>query len=1285
KHLRDVASALALLHSRRLLHRDITPRNVRLTEQGRAKLIDFGTLAAFGTTNEIVGTPSFIAPEAVYGAALDQRADLFSLGALAYWLLTGQRAYPARSLRELPFCWKSPPPPPSGLVSGIPPELEALVMSLLRVDPLARPSSAAAVIEALTSVADLEVEERQREAESYLASCALVARDDELQRLRASLTRAVEGRGSAVLIEAEAGMGKTRLLRELALEAQLQSATVLLVNAREEAGAYGVARSLGLALLRALPEEAVRESKPYAGVLGHLSEELHRRLGGGALEAVPALLSEGRARILDALQRWMLAVSTHQPLLVAVDNVHLADENSAAFVAALAKEARTRRLLIAATLSPSHEKRSASSVRILRQGATRVRLGNLRASQVNELVRSLFGNPAHTSRFAKWLYERSAGSPFECLELARYAVSREIIKYVDGAWILPQELAGIDLPSRLDDVLAARISRLSPKARELAGALSIEPGNVSLERCLLLAEGMAERETYAALDELVAEDILAGAREGYRFSHEALRQTLERAMPEAARQQLHRRVADVLLTRTKTDPGTRFEAAFHLVSAGDRSRGADLLAETGLDPQLSREHVEQTVRGLQTALEIYEAEGRSNYHTVPVLLQLCILSYYVDWRLVQQYGERAVDLGFELTGLTLAHRLRRFLGAKLALVVALIVTGVRFARARRKTGAKASLKETITLACTAGPAVLGVAATCMDAETSGRLILRLRPLRYFGQRHVGGVLYEFCSCLHQLNLGRLHVYERLRKVTEVLATPGTVKGLSESARKAFYAGALISQATQEVGRLDGRSLETADRVEALGLKLFASGADQIRFLYHASRGEVDLAERYRERIELHAVQGGSTWQAEIFVPVVMGIPAIVTRDVIAARRCYELVEQQAKGIPSLAIHASHMRALYLFLRGETRASLELCEQVVQGWQPRQRIMWQYPFGLQAAILNGLGEHARARDVCLDALRRRTPEDAAFVVFFAELERELALAEVGLGATAEAAQRIDAALAASATADNPLYLGTLHRTRAEIALAAEDAERFREHLDAMGAWVRRTANPTLILQWERLMDAGLRSGVLSERLGDPESAIGPSTGGRSTGEYPSARTIIAADDVDARSFSDLLLKVLDQAQANHGFLYLARAGGVELAAQRAVGEPPEWLWDEVAESIRNLEDRLESSTSHERSARSHQEYSGDVSADESDVTITIESGAPIQVQMGMHFYRILLLVTHQHAAPKVVGAVALELDPQAPANFRTESLARVADAIADLMNRAPSAARSEPPVPRTLAT
>src|SRR5262245_8004194 len=57
RHLRDVASSLALIHAHRLVHRDISPRNVRLTPDGRAKLIDFGALTAFGPASDVVGTP----------------------------------------------------------------------------------------------------------------------------------------------------------------------------------------------------------------------------------------------------------------------------------------------------------------------------------------------------------------------------------------------------------------------------------------------------------------------------------------------------------------------------------------------------------------------------------------------------------------------------------------------------------------------------------------------------------------------------------------------------------------------------------------------------------------------------------------------------------------------------------------------------------------------------------------------------------------------------------------------------------------------------------------------------------------------------------------------------------------------------------------------------------------------------------------------------------------------------------------------------------------------------
>src|SRR5262249_5584901 len=125
-------------------------------------------------------------------------------------------------------------------------------------------------------------------------------------------------------------------------------------------------------------------------------------------------------------------------------------------------------------------------LRALRKRSGHLKLAGLSAAACEELVRSLFGDVVNTGRTAKLLHDRSAGNPGQCMDIARLLVRKQIARYVGGTWVLPLEVKADELPSRMEEVLAARFSELSAGARELAEALSIHTKRVSLERCLAL-------------------------------------------------------------------------------------------------------------------------------------------------------------------------------------------------------------------------------------------------------------------------------------------------------------------------------------------------------------------------------------------------------------------------------------------------------------------------------------------------------------------------------------------------------------------------------------------------------------------------------------------------------------------------------------------------------------------------------------------------------------------------------------------------------------------------------
>ena len=191
---RDICSALSLVHSRRLVYRDLNPRNVHCNNEGRAKLIDFGALAPVGPSKQVVGTPAYCAPETLELAPLDARTDLYSVGATLYFMLTGRHAYPARSFEQLRSMWEGRPMRPSEITADLPAALDDLVMDLLHPEPSVRPANAAEVMEQLAVIGGGTLQEVPSVTLAYLSAPQLVGRETALSRTRTKITRAARSR-----------------------------------------------------------------------------------------------------------------------------------------------------------------------------------------------------------------------------------------------------------------------------------------------------------------------------------------------------------------------------------------------------------------------------------------------------------------------------------------------------------------------------------------------------------------------------------------------------------------------------------------------------------------------------------------------------------------------------------------------------------------------------------------------------------------------------------------------------------------------------------------------------------------------------------------------------------------------------------------------------------------------------------------------------------------------------------------------------------------------------------
>jgi tetratricopeptide (TPR) repeat protein len=579
--LRQLVQGVQAIHAAGKVHRDLKPSNVLVTPKGRLVILDFGVAADLSRvepalppgTGEMVGTASYMAPEqATANDSPASASDWYSVGVMLYEALVGRRPFVGSAVDVVSLKIAMDPPPPSECVSGVPPDLDALCMELLRRDPTQRPNGD----EILQQLGGAPTSAPPAPPPGEDAGGLIVGRDDELRALHEAARAAAGGRSVTVLVGGGPGMGRSTIVHGFLDElAEDDHAVILRGRAYER---------------EAVPYKAVDE------VVDALSRHLMRQADGGqpallpddvwavarlfpVLRRVPGVpptssASKGdadarslRHRAFGALRELLASMAEVKPLVVLVDDAHWGDLDSAALLLELVRPPDAPPLLLLMTYEDGESDKSPlmSEMRRLWPGGElrEVTLGPLGTADAQRLALTLLGATDERSQgIAQAVAREARGNPFLIEELVRS--NRNRISANDQTLVL----------MTLDEVVGHRLERLPHEAKHLIEMVAVggRPLPISV---LATASGIGDgiNDAVALLGyERLARTTIRDGREAIEATHDRIRETIAQRLPAAVVREHHRRLASAL----EGTPSADLEAlATHMLGAGDTQRAAE--------------------------------------------------------------------------------------------------------------------------------------------------------------------------------------------------------------------------------------------------------------------------------------------------------------------------------------------------------------------------------------------------------------------------------------------------------------------------------------------------------------------------------------------------------------------------------------------------------------------------------------------------------------------------------------------------------------------------------------
>src|SRR3954469_1200707 len=656
-----LSRAVAAMHARGVIHRDIHPGNIVCARDGAPCLVDFSRATTFAEIrpefahhSEIVGTWPYVAPEQTgrTGRTVDHRADLYALGATLYEVATGNAPFGAGDpLRLIHDHLARVPVPPAQRNAAIPPFLSEIVTHLLEKEPDKRYQSANGVVHDLTAAAAAGAAAERGPATAVRVGghdiplrlhppSRLVGRDREVQTLHDAFQGSLVGSCRGLLVSGAPGVGKTALVDQL--RSMVAQANGWFVTGKfdqyQRDVAFNAAYQAFQALARLLlaePDAQLNQLRPAilqalgrnAGLLTAVIPEWSSVLGL-APDPGDAVTAQARAQrvAVDALR----AVATpERPLVLVMDDLQWGGRTPLGLINVLFGEQPIEGLLFVgayreAAVDPAHPLAAPLLGWSDQASVWKLRLEDLPVPALADLVAEILRvDVGVAARLAEVIEPHTRGNPYETIELLNALRSAGLLAVTSEGWRWDEATMRARL-RRLDvtALLGARVAAMPPASQRLVGAMACLGGRVDLP-VLEAASGLPAAAVVDALAPAVAEGLLVmdpGARDAVRFGHDRIRDAVLAGLDRRRRDELHldlaRRLSQVPeLFAVAAEQYLPVVAAVH--DAGERRRAVRMLRLATDQATLYGEHALIT-RLMTAAVELLDpddAEELAEVHT----------------------------------------------------------------------------------------------------------------------------------------------------------------------------------------------------------------------------------------------------------------------------------------------------------------------------------------------------------------------------------------------------------------------------------------------------------------------------------------------------------------------------------------------------------------------------------------------------------------------------------------------------------------------------------------------